>query len=58
MFQEVLIVEASDLVNLDSEEFWKWWSGAIKRSEEAEFRPFLVEVQGGTKRKSSYSKAV
>jgi len=54
----VLQVKVSELVNLDSDSFWKWWSGATKRNDEEEFRSILVEIQGGTKRRYNYSKAV
>ena len=51
-------MKVSELVNLDSDSFWKWWSGATKRNDKEEFMSILVEIQGGTKRRNNYSKAV
>ncbi|WP_019849336.1 MULTISPECIES: hypothetical protein [Desulfitobacterium] len=44
-------MEESVLVNLDSESFWKWWSGATKRIDKKGFRSILVDVQGWQEKK-------
>ena len=36
-------MKVSELVNLDSDSFWKWWSGATKRNDKKNSGLFLLK---------------
>ena len=39
---------ARDLINSDSEGFWKWWNSGRR---EAEFKPYIMEVRNSVRRR-------